>query len=64
VIAGEIRQVGLDKSIVLLDEADEVLGGPNLSEPKAERRRQLAEFGSRCSWAIRCTSYRQLSPGS
>jgi apoptosis-inducing factor 2 len=43
-LAGEIRHVWPDKSIVLLDVADEVLGGPYKSELKAELRRQLAEF--------------------
>jgi apoptosis-inducing factor 2 len=43
-LAGEIRHVWPQKSIVLLDLADEVLGGPFKSELKAELRRQLAEF--------------------
>jgi NADH dehydrogenase FAD-containing subunit len=43
-LAGEIRHVWPEKSIVLLDVADEVLGGPFKSELKAELRRQLAEF--------------------
>jgi NADH dehydrogenase FAD-containing subunit len=43
-LAGEIRSVWPDKSIVLLDVADEVLGGPFKSELKAELRRQLDEF--------------------
>ena len=43
-LAGEIRHVWPDKSIVLLDVADEVLGGPFKSELKAELRSQLAEF--------------------
>src|ERR1700730_1410351 len=43
-LAGEIRHVWPEKSIVLLDVADEVLGGPFKSELKAGLRRQLAEF--------------------
>jgi NADH dehydrogenase FAD-containing subunit len=43
-LAGEIRHVWPEKSIVLLDVADEVLGGPYKVELKAELRRQLAEF--------------------
>jgi hypothetical protein len=43
-LAGEIRHVWPDKTIVLLDVADEVLGGPFKSELKAELRHQLAEF--------------------
>jgi NADH dehydrogenase FAD-containing subunit len=43
-LAGEIRHVWPDKSIVLLDAADQVLGGPYKSELKAELRRQLTEF--------------------
>src|SRR6202035_1855894 len=42
-LAGEIRAVWPEKSIVLLDVADEVLGGPYKAEPKAELRRQLLE---------------------
>jgi apoptosis-inducing factor 2 len=42
-LAGEIRHVWPDKSIVLLDAADEILGGPYLPELKAELRRQLVE---------------------
>jgi apoptosis-inducing factor 2 len=42
-LAGEIRGVWPDKSIVLLDVADELLGGPYLPELKAELRRQLVE---------------------
>jgi NADH dehydrogenase FAD-containing subunit len=42
-LAGEIRHVWPEKSIVLLDVADEVLGGPYLAELKAELRRQLVE---------------------
>jgi NADH dehydrogenase FAD-containing subunit len=42
-LAGEIREVWPDKSIVLLDVADEVLGGPYIPELKAELRRQLVE---------------------
>jgi NADH dehydrogenase FAD-containing subunit len=42
-LAGEIRHVWPEKSIVLLDVADDVLGGPYLSELKAELRRQLVE---------------------
>src|SRR6202035_14483 len=37
------RHVWPEKSIVLLDVADEVLGGPYLAELKAELRRQLVE---------------------
>src|ERR1700694_4979555 len=40
-LAGEIRHVWPDKSIVLLDVADEILGGPYKPELKAELRRQL-----------------------
>jgi NADH dehydrogenase FAD-containing subunit len=40
-LAGEIRHVWPEKSIVLLDVADQVLGGPYLPELKAELRRQL-----------------------
>jgi apoptosis-inducing factor 2 len=42
-LAGEIRHVWPDKSIVLLDVADEVLGGPYLPELKAELLRQLID---------------------
>jgi NADH dehydrogenase FAD-containing subunit len=42
-LAGEIRHVWPDKSIVLLDVADEILGGPYKPELKAELRRQLLE---------------------
>ncbi len=44
-LAGEIRQVWPKKTIVLLDVADEVLGGPYMPELKAELRRQLVESG-------------------
>jgi NADH dehydrogenase FAD-containing subunit len=44
-LAGEIRHVWPEKSIVLLDVADEILGGPYLPELKAELRRQLMEAG-------------------
>ena len=40
-LAGEVRHGWPDKSIVLLDVADEVLGGPYLPELKAELLRQL-----------------------
>ena len=43
-LAGEIRHVWPEKSIVLLDMADQVLGGPFHPDLKAELRRQLAEF--------------------
>ncbi|HEV7679904.1 MAG TPA: FAD-dependent oxidoreductase [Candidatus Dormibacteraeota bacterium] len=43
-LAGEIRNTWPDKSIVLLDVADQVLVGPFNPELKAELRRQLAEF--------------------
>lgn len=43
-LAGEIRHVWPEKSIVLLDTAEQVLGGPFKAELKAELRRQLAEF--------------------
>jgi NADH dehydrogenase FAD-containing subunit len=43
-LAGEIRHVWPEKSIVLLDMADQVLMGPYHPELKAELRRQLAEF--------------------
>jgi len=42
-LAGEIRHVWPEKSIVLLDVADEILGGPYRPELKAELRRQLIE---------------------
>lgn len=42
-LAGEIRHVWPEKSIVLLDAADEVLGGPYKAELKAELRSQLVE---------------------
>jgi NADH dehydrogenase FAD-containing subunit len=42
-LAGEIREVWPEKSIVLLDVADEILGGPYMPELKAELRRQLVE---------------------
>jgi NADH dehydrogenase FAD-containing subunit len=42
-LAGEIRHVWPEKSIVLLDVADEVLGGPYMPELKAELRRQLVD---------------------
>src|SRR6202521_6248901 len=43
-LAGEIRHVWPEKSIVLLDVADEILGGPYMPELKAELRRQLLEI--------------------
>src|ERR1700722_6005430 len=43
-LAGEIRHVWPDKSIVLLDVADAILGGPYKPELKAELRRQLLEI--------------------
>src|ERR1700730_8916018 len=42
-LAGEIRHVWPEKSIVLLDVADEILGGPYMPEQKDELRRQLIE---------------------
>jgi NADH dehydrogenase FAD-containing subunit len=42
-LAGEIRDVWPQKSIVLLDVADEILGGPYVPELKAELRRQLID---------------------
>jgi apoptosis-inducing factor 2 len=42
-LAGEIRHVWPEKSIVLLNVADEILGGPYMPELKAELRRQLIE---------------------
>jgi apoptosis-inducing factor 2 len=42
-LAGEIHHVWPEKTIVLLDVADEVLGGPYLPELKTELRRQLVE---------------------
>src|ERR1700727_2897642 len=42
-LAGEIREVWPEKTIVLLDVADEILGGPYKPELKAELRRQLLE---------------------
>jgi apoptosis-inducing factor 2 len=44
-LAGEIRDVWPEKSIVLLDAADEILGGPYKPELKAELRRQLLDIG-------------------
>src|ERR1700722_5145171 len=44
-LAGEIREVWPEKTIVLLDVADEILGGPYVPELKAELRRQLVEIG-------------------
>jgi NADH dehydrogenase FAD-containing subunit len=43
-LAGEIRAVWPDKSIILLDARDEVLGGPFMPELRAELGRQLEEF--------------------
>jgi NADH dehydrogenase FAD-containing subunit len=42
-LAGEIRHVWPEKSIVLLDVAEEILGGPYNPDLKAELRRQLLE---------------------
>jgi NADH dehydrogenase FAD-containing subunit len=42
-LAGEIREAWPEKSIVLLDVADDILGGPYMPELKAELRRQLLE---------------------
>ncbi|HEY1652555.1 MAG TPA: FAD-dependent oxidoreductase [Acidimicrobiales bacterium] len=42
-LAGEIRHVWPEKTIVLLDVADEILGGPYMPELKTELRRQLLE---------------------
>jgi NADH dehydrogenase FAD-containing subunit len=42
-LAGEIRHAWPDKSIVLLDVAHEVLGGPYLPELKSELLRQLVD---------------------
>jgi apoptosis-inducing factor 2 len=42
-MAGEIREVWPEKTIVLLDVADEILGGPYMPELKTELRRQLLE---------------------
>jgi NADH dehydrogenase FAD-containing subunit len=44
-LAGEIRDTWPEKSIVLLDAADEILGGPYNPELKAELRRQLLDIG-------------------
>src|ERR1700733_13012888 len=44
-LAGENRDVWPDKSIVLLDAADDILAGPYKPELKAELRRQLLEIG-------------------
>jgi NADH dehydrogenase FAD-containing subunit len=44
-LSGEIHNVWPDKSIVLLDVADEILGGPYKPELKAELRSQLLEIG-------------------
>jgi NADH dehydrogenase FAD-containing subunit len=43
-LAGEIAHVWPEKSIVLLDVAGEILGGPFKPELKAELRRQLTEI--------------------
>jgi NADH dehydrogenase FAD-containing subunit len=43
-LAGEIRHVWPEKTILLLDAADEILGGPYMPELKAELRRQLLEY--------------------
>jgi pyruvate/2-oxoglutarate dehydrogenase complex dihydrolipoamide dehydrogenase (E3) component len=43
-LAGEIRAVWPEKSIVLLDAADEILAGPYKPELKAELRRQLLDI--------------------
>jgi apoptosis-inducing factor 2 len=43
-LAGEIREVWPEKSIVLLDAAGEILGGPYKPELKAELRRQLLDL--------------------
>jgi apoptosis-inducing factor 2 len=43
-LAGEIRAAWPEKSIVLLDVADEILGGPYMPELKVELRRQLLEL--------------------
>ena len=43
-LAGEIRAVWPDKSIVLLDERRDILGGPFMPELRAELRRQLEEL--------------------
>ncbi len=43
-LAGEIHDAWPEKSIVLLDAADEILGGPYKPELKAELRRQLQEI--------------------
>jgi NADH dehydrogenase FAD-containing subunit len=42
-LAGEIRHVWPEKSLVLLDVADELLGGPYMQELKDELRRQLIQ---------------------
>ncbi len=44
-LAGEIRAVWPEKSIVLLDSRDDVLSGPFVPELRAELRSQLEEFG-------------------
>ena len=43
-LAGEIKAVWPSKQVVLVDMADDVLGGPFRPELKAELRRQLAEL--------------------
>jgi NADH dehydrogenase FAD-containing subunit len=43
-LAGEIRAVWPEKSIVLLDARDEVLGGPFMPALRSELGRQLTEF--------------------
>jgi apoptosis-inducing factor 2 len=44
-LAGEIRAVWPDPSIVLVDERQELLGGPYLPELRAELARQLEDLG-------------------
>jgi apoptosis-inducing factor 2 len=43
-LAGEIRAVWPDKSVFLVDERDELLGGPFMPELRAELARQLDEL--------------------
>jgi NADH dehydrogenase FAD-containing subunit len=60
-LAGEIRHVWPEKSIVLLDVADEILGGPYMPELKAELRRQLIEAGVELILGSRCVRRRRRS---
>jgi NADH dehydrogenase FAD-containing subunit len=62
-LAGEIHHVWPDKSITLLDVADEVLGLPYKTELKAELRRQLAEIGVEVLLGSRLRTFPPTEPG-